>query len=173
MNHAEIGRPEAGEYAEYYERYVSRVPEENLVAALESDRADMLSRLRSIPPGRSGHRYAPGKWSIREVVQHVVDTERVFGFRAFWFARRSGSPLPSFDQDEAMKSVPAAAVLADLISELDHLRKSHILFFQALEPEAWTHSGVASGNPFSVRALAAIIAGHSRHHAAILQERYL
>jgi hypothetical protein len=132
----------------------------------------MLALIRSIPEGRADHRYAPDKWSIRQVFHHVIDTERVFGFRAFWFARGGGAELPSFEQDDFIKGVPARQPLASLAAEFDHLRQSHIDFFRALEPEAWRRSGIASGNPFTVRALAAIIVGHSRHHAAVLRERY-
>ncbi len=172
MNAAVIGRPEPSEYAPYYERYVSRVPEDDLAAVLESDREATLQFLRSIPESRAGHRYEPGKWSVREVVQHVVDTERVFGFRAFWFARNAGNSLPGFEQDDVVRTAPSDTPLADLLSEFDHVRSGHVLFFRALGAEAWTRSGTASGNPVSVRALAAIIAGHCRHHAAVLRERY-
>jgi hypothetical protein len=172
MNAAVLGRPEPTEYAPYYEKYVSRVPEDDLVAALERDREAMLSLLRSIPEVRAGHRYEPGKWSIREVVQHVVDSERVFGFRAFWFARKAGDALPGFEQDDVMRSAPADGSLADVAGEFDDVRSGHIRFFRALEPEAWARSGKASGNLISVRAVAAIVAGHCRHHAAILEERY-
>jgi len=173
MRTAPAGRPASSEYASYYENYISRVPEEDLVAALEDDRVTMLSLVRSIPESRADHRYEPGKWSIRQAVQHVVDTERVFGFRAFWFAREIPSPLPSFEQDDAVKGAPSATLLADVASEFDRVRQAHILFFRALEPDAWMRSGTASGKTFTVRALAAIAVGHSRHHAAILRERYL
>ncbi|HET9794343.1 MAG TPA: DinB family protein [Thermoanaerobaculia bacterium] len=173
MKAAPAGRPAPSEYASYYEKYVSRVPEEDLAGALEADRAATLSLLRSIPEARAGHRYEPGKWSIREVFRHVVDTERVFGFRAFWFARNVGTPLPGFEQDDVMRSAPAATALADLAAEFDLVRRGHQRFFESLDPDAWSRSGIASGNPVSVRALAAIITGHSRHHTAVLEERYL
>ena len=173
MSQTVTGRPEASEYAPYYERYVSRVPEADLVAALEADRSATLDLLRSVPESRADDRYEPGKWSIREVVQHVLDAERVFGFRALWFARTPGASLPGFEQDDFVKTAPAATPLSALASEFDHVRRGHVLFFSALEPEAWTRSGVASGSPVSVRALAAILVGHNRHHAGILRERYL
>lgn len=173
MSQAVIGRPEASEYVAYYEKYVSKAPEEDLAAALENDRKEMLSLVGSIPESRADHRYEPGKWSIREAVQHVVDTERVFGFRAFWFSRGISLSLPSFDQDDAVKGAPAATRLSGVAAEFDRVRQGHVLLFRALEPQAWTRTGVASGNPVSVRALAAIIVGHCRHHAGILRERYL
>lgn len=173
MTIAAIGRPAESEYAPYYAAYVANVPEPDLLGALEDDRVAMLSLLRSIPESRAEHRYEPGKWSIRQAAQHVVDTERVFCFRAFWFAREIPSPLPSFEQDDAVKSAPSATPLADIASELERVRQANILFFRALEPDAWMRSGTASGKTFTVRALAAIAVGHSRHHAAILRERYL
>ncbi len=166
------GRPEPSEYAPYYERYVSHVPETDLVAALAADRSATVALFRSIPESRGDHAYAPGKWSIRQVLRHVVDTERVFGFRAFWFARNAGTPLPGMDQDDFMRESPVATPLASLVAEFDHVREGHVLLFSGLEPAAWARTGTASGNPFSVRALAAVVAGHSRHHSAILRERY-
>jgi hypothetical protein len=172
MNTAATQRPSTAEYAAFYEKYVSRVPETDLVHALASDREALLGLIRSIPESRAGHRYAPDKWSIREVFQHVADSERVFGFRAFWFARNGGAELPGFEQDDFIRASPGETSLSDLADELDHLRRSHLAFFEALGPDAWTRKGVASGNPISVRALAAIMVGHSRHHATILSERY-
>jgi hypothetical protein len=166
------GRPEPSEYVPYYERYVSRVPEPDVLAALAADRSATIELLGSIPESKADHRYEPGKWSIREVLQHMVDTERVFGFRAAWFARSPGSSLPGFEQDDFVRTAPPKTTLSTLVSEFDHLRQGHVLFLSALEPNAWTRSGVASGSPVTVRALAAILAGHSRHHAAVLRERY-
>jgi uncharacterized damage-inducible protein DinB len=171
-NSAAIGRPEASEYVSYYEKYVSRVPETDLVAALARDAETTLSLLRSIPESRADHRYEAGKWSIRQVFQHVVDAERVFGFRAFWFARNAGTPQPGMEQDDFVKGAPAATPLASLAAEFEHVRQGHILFFSELDPEAWTRSGIASGNTFSVRAIAAILVGHARHHGSVLRERY-
>lgn len=167
-----IGRPDAGEYAPYYEKYVSRVPEADLVETLARNGSETIAYLRKIPQSRAEHRYAPEKWSIRDVVQHVVDSERVFGFRAFWFARGSAAPLPGFEQDDFIRESPPATALAALCDELDLLRRSHVRFFSTLPAEAWSRTGTASGNPFSVRALAAIMIGHFRHHAAVLGERY-
>jgi hypothetical protein len=172
MNSVAIGRPEASEYVSYYEKYVSRVPETDLVAALSRDAETTGALLRSIPESRAEHRYEAGKWSIRQVFQHVVDAERVFGFRALWFARNAGSAQPGMEQDDFMKASPAATPLASLASEFDLVRQGHILFFSGLDPEAWTRSGIASGNTFSVRALAAILVGHTRHHGSVLRERY-
>lgn len=172
MDSAAIGRPEASEYVSYYEKYVSRVPEADLVGALSRDAATTGSLLRSVPESRAEHRYEAGKWSIRQVFQHIVDAERVFGFRALWFARNAGTPQPGMEQDDFVRNAPAAPSLASLAAEFDHVRQGHVLFFAGLDPEAWTRSGIASGNTFSVRAVAAILVGHARHHGSVLRERY-
>ena len=129
---------------------------------------------RCISDERSRHRYAPDKWSIREVLGHINDTERLFAFRAFWFARGLPEPLPSFDQD-----IAAAHAGADdrswsaHIDEFRSVRAATLALFQHLPPDAWTRRGVASDMPFTVRALAFIAAGHVAHHARLLRERYL
>ncbi len=123
---------------------------------------------------KSLYRYAPEKWSVRQVVNHVNDTERVFVSRAFWFARGFDSPLPSYDQDLSAAAARADEVpWADHVEEFRGIRLATVAFFRNLPAAAWGRSGIASGNPFSVRALAYITAGHASHHVAILQERYL
>ena len=130
--------------------------------------------LSGISEEKSLTRYAPEKWSVRQVVNHVNDTERVFVSRAFWFARGFDSPLPAYDQD-----IAAAAARADEVSWAGHVeefravRLATLSFFQNLPAEAWSRGGIASGNPFTVRAVAYIIAGHLSHHTAILRDRYL
>lgn len=167
------GRPEAGEAAPYYSRYIDRVGDGDIVGVLEAQRDEAVSLLETTTEERSHFRYALGKWSIRRVLNHVNDTERLFVFRAFWFARGFESPLPSFDQDAA-----SAAAGADEISWARHVedfravRAATVSFFGSLPAEAWTRRGIASENPFSVRALAYITAGHLLHHMAALRERY-
>jgi DinB family protein len=169
-----MGRPERSEAAPYYFRYIDRIADDNIVGVLQTQLEETSALLLGVSEERSLHRYAPEKWSIRQVLSHVNDTERVFVSRAFWFARGFDSPLPSFDQD-----VSAAAARADEVSWASHveefraIRLATLAFFRDLPVEAWSRSGIASGNPFSVRALAFITAGHASHHAAILQERYL
>ena len=120
------------------------------------------------------HRYAPDKWSIRDVVGHLNDTERLFVMRAFWFARGFDTPLPSFDQHIAVLSAGAETrTLRSLVDEFQSVRSSTLTFFQNLPDEAWMRRGIASDNPFTVRALAYIGAGHVIHHLKILRERYL
>ena len=168
------GRPAKDEAAPYYFRYIDLVPEDDVLARLEAQLDETLSLLSGISEEKSLHRYAPDKWSIREVLSHVNDAERVFLFRALWFARGFEAPLPSYDQDAG-----ALAAKADRVSWESHVldfrsaRLSTLAFFRSLPPEAWMAKGVASDNPFTVRALAYILAGHVAHHAAVLRERYL
>jgi len=169
-----IDPPERTEAAEYYFTYIDQVPRGDIRAILHTQLGETMEVLRRIPEERSLHRYAPGKWSIREVVGHLNDTERLFVFRALWFARGFDTPLPSFDQNVAIATAGAdGRPLSDHISEFESLRAATVAFFQHLPEEAWARRGIASGNPFSVRALAYIGAGHVAHHLRILRERYL
>ena len=164
--------PEHGEAVEYYQGYISQAGPGDIVQQMVSTPAVEL--LRGIPEERSLFRYAPGKWSIREVMSHINDTERVFAFRAFWFAREFEPELPSFDQDFAMGRAAAdGRTLASHLEEFRSLRASTQALFRELPPEAWMRRGVASGNPFTVRALAYIIVGHVNHHLRVLKEKYL
>jgi hypothetical protein len=167
-------RPESNEYAAYYERYVSLVPEGEVVETLERQGAETLALLRSLPEERGAHRYEPGKWSVKQLVGHLNDGERIFSYRALAFARGDSQPLPGMEQDEWMAGVDFdARSLADLADEFEAVRRSTVLLFRHLSPEAWARRGTASDNEVSVRALAYIIAGHEVHHVRILRERYL
>jgi len=169
--HEAPGRDEA---APYYFRYIDRIPACDIVERLDSQLDETLQLLSSIPEEKSVHRYAPEKWSIRQLLNHVNDTERVFLYRAFWFARGNETPLPSFDQDSAAKEAGANDISwADHKDELRAVRLSTVSFFRNLAPDAWMRRGIASDNPFTVRALAYIAAGHLDHHVGILRERYL
>ena len=167
-------RPDATEHAPYYGKYIALVPEADAIKALESQIADALVLLRTIPEAKGDHRYARDKWTIKEVIGHVIDGERVFAYRALRFARNDRTELPGFDENQY---VPAAdfgrRALADLMAEWELVRRSNLAMFRGFGTEAWRRQGVASGNPVSVRALAFIIAGHGRHHLGILRERYL
>ena len=167
-------RPAATEFAPYYARYVDQVPEGDVVETLEAQLAETLALLGGIPEPRAGHRYAPDKWSIKEVVGHVIDGERVFSYRALAIARGDRAALPGMDQEEYMAGSDFdARTLADLAEEFSHLRRSNVLMLRGLTPAAWSRRGVASGNEVSVRALAYIIAGHAAHHLQVLRTRYL
>lgn len=172
---ASVGRPGRDEVAEYYFRYIDRVPGDDLAAVL----AEQLEQETVFWPGlsdeRSLHRYEPGKWSLREVLGHVIDTERLFLFRTFWFARGfEAEALPSFDQDVSAASANAnARTIADLFEEFRVTRLSSLALVRSLPAEAWSRRGTASGNPFTARAAAFALAGHAAHHFAIVRERYV
>ena len=168
------GRPQRTEAADYYFKYIDLVPEGDICALLDAQLPEMTTLLEQVPPDRIDYRYAPGKWSIREVVAHVNDTERLFAFRAFWFARGFDSPLPSFDQHVAMQqAAPEDRPWRSHVEEFRSLRASTVLFFRHLPADAWLRRGIASDNPFTVRALAYVGVGHVMHHAKILREQYL
>ena len=154
--------------------YIDKVPHGDICQILEAQREETIALMRSITEERSLYRYAPDKWSVRQVLSHINDAERLFVFRAFWFARGFDSPLPSFEQETATAAAKAdERPLARHIEEFGSVRAATLSFFQSLSEPAWKRQGVASGYPFSVRALAYITAGHVVHHAEILRERYL
>lgn len=170
-----LTRPHRADAAAYYFTYIDHVAgTADIREILAAQLPETVAVLRGIPEERSLHRYAPDKWSIREVVSHLNDTERLFVSRAFWFARGFDSPLPSFDQDVAVATAAAdARPLSSHIEEFQSIRAATLSFFQNLPEDAWTRRGIASGNPFTVLALAYIAAGHVMHHTKILRERYL
>jgi hypothetical protein len=167
-------RPDPSEHQPYYEKYISLLPPGDIVATLERELETTLSLLRSLTPAQADVRYAPDKWSVKEVVGHVIDTERIFSYRAMRFARNDQTPLPGFEQDNY---VPAAKFgdrdLGDLATEFEHLRTTNLFLFRGMDDDAWRRKGVASGAEVSVRALAWIIAGHEIHHREILRTKYL
>jgi hypothetical protein len=168
------GRPAATETAPYYFTYIDRIESGDIIAVLEKQSEETLAFLTRIGEDKSLHRYAADKWSMREVVNHVNDSERVFLLRALWFARGFDSPLPSYDQNICVPAARADSFSwASHIDEFKVIRLATIAFFRNLPEEAWLRTGIASGNPFTVRALAYIAAGHVAHHNAILKERYL
>ncbi|RPJ70299.1 MAG: DinB family protein [Acidobacteria bacterium] len=170
----QVTRPDRNEVAEYYLKYLDLVPDADICTTLEAQLTDTLALLESVPSERVDYRYAPDKWSTREVLSHVNDNERVFAFRAFWFARGFESPLPSFDQEIAAGQAAAASrPWNSHVEEFRSIRSSTLHFFRGLPPDAWLRRGIASGNPFTVRALAYLTAGHVTHHTRILRERYL
>ena len=171
---AVVTRPEANEYASYYEKYISLVPDADVVETLARQNEEVLALLGGIPEERAGFRYEAGKWSIKEVVGHVIDAERVFAYRATAIARGDRQPLPGMDQEEYMAGSDFdARTLADLAEEFKHVRRANVLMLRGLPVEAWSRRGVASDNEVTVRALAYIIAGHEAHHVQVLRTRYL
>lgn len=167
-------RPEASEYAPFFAAYVALVPDGDLLARLESQLEETTGTLAELPESQGDFAYAPGKWTLKEVVGHLTDAERVFAYRALRFARGDPSPLASFDENLwTPNSGARGRSLADLLEELRAVRAATVALFRHLPPEAVERRGTASGKEVSVRALAWIIAGHERHHLRILRERYL
>ena len=172
--HCMLGRPEPNEAASYYSVYINRVPSDDIVEVLAGQLEETVDFLSEISEEQSLHRYAPEKWSMRELLGHVNDTERVFMFRALWFARGFEDPLPSFDQEIGFQAAGSDKVSwASHVDEFRAVRSSTLAFFRNLPSDAWLRSGIASDNSVTVRALAYIAAGHVSHHLAILRERYL
>lgn len=167
-------RPEPTEFADYYATYVNKVPDGDIRQILEAQSIEVPRLLEAIPEAQADYRYAAEKWSIREVLAHLSDCERLFTFRAFWFARGFDGPLPSFDQNVAMTEANAnARTWADHLAEFRAVRAAALALFENLSAEAWDRRGIASDNPVTVRALAYITAGHVAHHIGLLKERYL
>ncbi len=167
-------RPQASEHHEYYGRYINKVPDGDIIRILEDQVEETLALLAGVSPGQADYRYAPDKWSIKEVVGHVIDTERTFAYRALCFARKDPAHLPSFEQDQyAEFSNAASRTLPDLAEELRVVRKSHVALFKSFDETSWTRRGIASGFEFSVRTLPYVIVGHEIHHRQVLEERYL
>lgn len=167
-------RPQANDAAPYYSGYINLVQTDDIIPALGSQLEDTKSFLAGISDEQSLHRYAPEKWSIRQVVNHINDTERVFMYRAFWFARGFADAMPSFDQDVAVAASAANEMTwTGLKDEFTNIRLATLSFFSNLSTDAWSRTGIASDNPFTVNALAYIIAGHVAHHRKVITERYL
>jgi DinB superfamily len=168
-----LARPDATEYAPSFHRYVAQVPEGDLLRILEEQGRETQRLLARLSEPQALHRYAPGKWSVKEVVGHLMDSERVFAYRALHFARADVAALPGFDEQAW---VPAgnfdARPLPALAAELDHVRRGTLALFRSLDAATWARRGTANSHEISVRALAYVIAGHERHHVAILRERY-
>lgn len=169
-----MNRPEKGEYAEYYERYVSLIEENDIVAVLERQQAELLEVFQTITEEKSLFAYAEGKWTIKELIGHLIDGERIFVYRALRISRGDKTPIEGFEQDGYIENSNFNNTpLSDLTEELLLTRKANLIFFKHLSADAWLRTGTANDNPISVFALAYIMAGHIRHHLKILNERYL
>lgn len=174
MSTARLRRPDPSEYNAHYEDYVGKIDDADIIAVLRTQRESTLELFAKLPAAKLEYRYAPGKWTLREVLGHVVDMEWVFTARAFHFARAVPGDLPGVEQDDVMKVVDfAAQPWPSLLDQYRHLRTAGIEFFAHLDDQAWGRKGIASGNPVTVRALAYIIAGHDRHHMDVVRQRYL
>ena len=167
-------QPQPNEAAEYYFPYINLVPTDDVVSFLNDQLKEIMPFLESISEEQSLYSYAPGKWTIRQLLSHLNDGERIFLYRALWFARGFKDPLPSFDQDIAVAGANANDVpWAQLVEEFRTVRLATLSFFLNMPAEAWMRTGIASDNPFTVNALAYSIAGHVAHHMNVLKERYL
>jgi len=168
-----IARPQPDEYAPYYERYISQVADNDILTTLDEQRRQTLLVLSGRNEADGDFRYAPDKWSAKEVLGHVCDAERVFAYRALRIARADATPMEGFEQDDYVRNGPFAyRTLADLIEEYIAVRRATLSLLRNLDEAAWSRRGIANKNAVSVRGLAYIITGHELHHRRILEERY-
>ena len=166
-----MSRPDPSEYAPPYASYVALVPEDPLLA-MKTERMKTLALLRDVPEAEALKHHPPYTWSVKDVIGHIIDAERVFGYRALRFARGDSTPLPGFDENPYVVAARFDRIpLGDLSEEYEGLRRSHLYLFGNLPESAWDLKGTASGHEISVRALAAVLVGHERHHTAILRKR--
>ncbi|GIP38225.1 hypothetical protein J31TS4_15050 [Paenibacillus sp. J31TS4] len=167
-------RLEAGEYPDYFAPYLALVPEGDIQTILREQLEETLALLEAVTQEQEGYAYAPGKWTLKEVVLHIADTERIMAYRLLRIARGDETPLPGFEEELFVRHAEAGRLtLSRLCEELRIVREATLSLLGILPADAWARIGTASGHPHSVRALARIIAGHERHHQAILRTRYL
>ena len=163
--------PDSTEFAAYYGKYTSRVKSDDIVATLESQIRNTQSLLGSLSEAESEFRYAPDKWNIRQMLGHVIDTERIFSYRALRISRGDKTPIEGFDQFSRGRI--SFNSVADLLAEFETVRRATVFLFRSLDAQAWSRRGIASQNEVTVRALAYIIAGHELHHMEVLRQKYL
>ncbi len=167
-------RPAPSEHLPYYTKYIELVPGNDIIAALKSQLRETIAFLNCISNEESVSRYAPDKWSVREVLGHVIDSERIFAYRALCIARGETKPLPGYEQDDYVRSAGFDKIRwSAMIEEFELVRRANILMFSALSDDAWARSGTANNAAITVRALAWIIAGHELHHRQVIEEKYL
>ncbi len=168
-----IGRPEPGKYAPYHAGYISEVVGDDILTILDTQRRQMLILLSGCGEEEGQFRYAPDKWSVKEVLGHVCDTERIFAYRALRISRGDRTPLPGFEQDDYVRNAPfASRPLAEVIEDYIAVRRATLTLFRNLDQAAWLRRGIVNNNELTVRALAYITAGHEMHHKKILEEKY-
>jgi hypothetical protein len=168
------GKPEAGEYAAPYEKYIALVLGEDIVSSLEAQRLQTAQLLAACSERDGNFRYAPDKWTMKEVIGHLTDSERIFTYRALCIARADATPLPGFEQDDYVRAAACARrQLREMAEEFAEVRAATIALYRSLDEDAWNRRGLANNNEISVRALAFITAGHELHHRRLLEERYL
>lgn len=166
--------PQKDEYAAYYHTYVDKVPNGDIIKTLKKQSNQIYKLFKNVSKKESFFRYSPGKWSVREIMGHMIDTERVFAYRALRFARNDQNDLPGFDENEYVRQSNYNDIkLSELVEEFCALRRSNTMMFKNFSDEITLRKGRANGNQFTVRALAYIMAGHVNHHLGIIKERYL
>jgi hypothetical protein len=170
-----ITKPLEGEYAPYFLKYIDLVPDEvDILEFLEDTIMDTEDLLSKIPLSKQEYSYADGKWTVKEILQHIIDTERIFTYRALCIAREDKTSLPGYDENEyAAKSIANHRSMDSLLDEFDKVRDATITLFKTFPKTALSQTGISNGNPLSVRAIAYILAGHELHHLNVIQERYL
>jgi hypothetical protein len=167
-------RPRPIEYGAYYQRYIGLVPDGDIIQTLSAQALNTIGLFESIDEEHSLYRYGPGKWSLREVLGHMIDTERVFCYRALRFSRGDSLPLQGYDQDAYVENSDFdSRSWNDLLQEFEIVRGATIAFFSGLSETMWLRSGTADGNALSVRAVAWVLAGHELHHMRVIIDRYL
>src|SRR6188474_1273796 len=167
-------RPDLSRVPEFYHGYISKVKDDDLMSGLKSSTKNLFDLLKSIPPEKYDYRYAEGKWTIKEVIQHLIDAERVFTYRALRFARKDDTPLPGFDENLFAQTANAnKRKWNDLIEEFSALRKASEAMFASFDNEQLEAEGVSNETPIYVLGIGYIVAGHANHHCQILKERYL
>jgi hypothetical protein len=173
MSTATIGRPQAGEYAPYYDRYISLVQGDNILEILDDQRRQFVLLMSGRSEDDGNFRYAPGKWTVKELLGHINDTERIFTYRALRIARGDQTPIEGFEQDDYVRNADFnARSLEDMVEDYIAVRRATLSLLRNLSPEAWTRKGIANNNEVTVRAIAYTLAGHDLHHRRILEERY-
>jgi uncharacterized damage-inducible protein DinB len=169
-----IAPPDASEYAPYYGRYTSLVKSDNIIGTLRQQLAETVSLFSGVNEEKGGFRYAPGKWSVKEMLGHMIDAERIFAYRVLRIARNDKTPIEGFEQDDY---IPYGQFdgrsMAELLNEFTLVRNSNLALMSSLDRDAWMRRGTASGKEVSVRALAFIMAGHELHHGNVFREKYL
>ncbi len=169
-----MNRPKPGDYAQYYERYISEIKGSNILKVLESQLSETIVFLKSVPEEKGSHKYAEGKWTVKEVIGHFTDTERIFAYRALCFARGEAKILPGFEQDDYVSSGKFnAKPLSDLINEFRLVRESNLVLFKSFDADSLAKAGYVDENRITVSAILFIIAGHTKHHLKIIKEKYL
>ncbi|HME00197.1 MAG TPA: DinB family protein [Terriglobia bacterium] len=166
-------RPKATEYAPYYGKYISLVPDGDIVALLEEQLRGTTALLSAVSEQQADYRYAPEKWTVKQVLGHLTDTERIFAYRALRISRHDATPIEGFEQDDYVRYGPFEICrMTDLVEDFAAVRRATLSLFRRLDAEAWQRRGTANQNEVTVRALAYCIAGHELHHLAILKDKY-